>query len=79
VLFFLSTSGTSNLSFPGTTPTLFFLSKIPAAQARLFKNVFVCKSCGQKMRTDALKVLAKKIKCRRCGKRNFRPIKAKKK
>jgi len=54
-------------------------TKIPAAQARLYKNVFVCKSCGQKMRTDSLRVIAKKIKCRRCGKKDFRPIKSKKK
>jgi len=54
-------------------------TKIPAAQTRLFKNIFVCKNCGQKMRTDSLKVLAKKISCRRCSKKNFRPIKSKKK
>ena len=54
-------------------------TKIPAAQARLYKNVFVCKNCGQKMKADALKIIAKKIKCRKCNKHNFRPIKAKKK
>lgn len=54
-------------------------TKIAAAQNRLFKNVFVCKACGQKMKSDALKVIAKKISCRRCGKHNFRPIKSKKK
>jgi len=54
-------------------------TKIPAAQARLFKNVFVCKSCGQKMKTDSIRVIAKKVKCRKCSKKNFRAIKAKKK
>ena len=54
-------------------------TKIPAAQARLFKNVFVCKSCGQKMKADPLKIINKNIKCRRCQKKNFRPIKSKKK
>ncbi|MCH7568223.1 MAG: hypothetical protein IIA87_02270 [Nanoarchaeota archaeon] len=54
-------------------------TKIAAAQTRLYKNVFVCKNCGQKMRTDALKVISKKIKCRRCDKHVFRPIKSKKK
>lgn len=54
-------------------------TKIPAAHNRLYKNIFVCKSCGQKIKTDALKVIAKTVKCRRCQKHNFRPIKSKKK
>lgn len=54
-------------------------TKILAAQTRLFKNIFVCKACGQKLRTDSIRVIAKKVKCRRCGKKDFRPIKAKKK
>jgi DNA-directed RNA polymerase subunit RPC12/RpoP len=54
-------------------------TKIAASQNRLFKNVFVCKNCGQKMRTDSLKVIAKTVKCRRCSKHSFRPIKSKKK
>ncbi len=54
-------------------------TQIPAAKTRLFKNVFVCKNCGQKMRTDSLKVIAKTVKCRRCQKKSFRPIKSKKK
>lgn len=54
-------------------------TKIPAAQTRMFKNIFVCKACGQKMRTDSIKVISKTITCRRCGKHNFRPMRAKKK
>lgn len=54
-------------------------TKIPAAQTRMFKNVFVCKNCGQKMKTDSIRVIAGKIKCRRCSKKAFRPKKAKKK
>ena len=37
-------------------------TKIPAAQARLFKNVFVCKRCSTKMRADARKIIEKRIK-----------------
>lgn len=55
------------------------MAKIIASHNRLFKNVFVCKSCGQKMRTSPLKVIAKSVKCRRCNKHNFRVIKSKKK
>lgn len=49
-------------------------TKIPAAQKRLFHNVFVCKSCGSKIRADPGKVTEGKIRCRKCKKRAFRPI-----
>ncbi len=51
--------------------------KIPEAQNRMFKNVFVCKSCSSKKRAEPLKVIEGKIKCRKCGKKAFRPIKKK--
>ncbi|NCN98807.1 hypothetical protein GW923_01335 [Candidatus Pacearchaeota archaeon] len=54
-------------------------TKIPTAQNRMFKNVFVCKNCGQKIRTDSVRVIAQKVKCRRCDKKVFRPKKTKKK
>lgn len=53
-------------------------TKLPSAMQRLFKNMFVCKNCGQKMRTESLKVISKTIVCRRCGKHNFRPVSIKK-
>ncbi|MGV8142581.1 MAG: hypothetical protein ACP5NS_03005 [Candidatus Pacearchaeota archaeon] len=53
-------------------------TKLPAAMQRLFKNMFVCKNCGQKMRTESLKVISKTIICRRCGKHSFRPVSIKK-
>jgi len=54
-------------------------TKILAAQARLFKNVFVCRKCNQKIRSDSLKVINKEVACRRCKSKSFRPIKSKKK
>jgi len=51
--------------------------KIPAAQARLFRNVFICKRCKTKIRSSPVKIIEKKVKCRRCHSRNFRPIKKK--
>ena len=51
--------------------------KIPEASNRLFKNVFVCKKCQIKMKADPQKILKGKIKCRKCGRRVFRPIKKK--
>lgn len=50
------------------------MAKIPAAMTRMFKNVFVCKRCSSKMRTDARKVAEGKAKCRKCGRKEFRPI-----
>jgi len=52
-------------------------TKLPAAQARLFKNMFVCKKCKAKIRADPRKILEKKIRCRKCLKREFRPIRKK--
>lgn len=52
-------------------------TKIPEAQNRLFKNVFVCQRCGNKMRSDPQKVLKGKVKCRKCAKKQFRVLKKK--
>lgn len=51
--------------------------KIPVAQARLFKNVFVCRVCNSKVRADSRKIIEGKVKCRKCKKRAFRAIRKK--
>ncbi|MEK6820712.1 MAG: hypothetical protein AABX71_03305 [Nanoarchaeota archaeon] len=51
--------------------------KIPAAQARMFKNVFVCKNCGSRIRADPRKIILGKVKCRKCKKRAFRAVRKK--
>ena len=51
--------------------------KIPAAQKRMFQNVFVCKNCSSKKRADPRKIIEGKIKCRKCKKRSFRAVKKK--
>jgi len=53
------------------------MAKLPAAQARIFKNIFVCKRCKAKIRTEPLKILMGKIKCRKCQGKAFRPIRKK--
>jgi len=53
------------------------MAKIPEATKRLFKNVFICKSCHTKARADPQKILRGKVKCRKCKKNAFRPIKKK--
>jgi ribosomal protein L40E len=52
-------------------------SKIPATQNRLFKNAFVCKVCKHKMRLSPLKIIFGKARCRKCGSKDFRPVKKK--
>ncbi|MFH1711345.1 MAG: hypothetical protein ABH840_03470 [Nanoarchaeota archaeon] len=52
-------------------------NKIPAAMARMFKNIFVCKDCKTKARADSRKVSEGRVRCRKCGGRAFRPIKKK--
>ncbi len=53
------------------------MAKIAEAQNRLFKNVFVCKNCQSKIKADQIKILEGKVKCRKCNKRAFRPLKKK--
>ncbi|MEK6913339.1 MAG: hypothetical protein AABW47_01580 [Nanoarchaeota archaeon] len=51
--------------------------KILEATNRLFKNVFVCKDCRTKTRADPQKILKGKVKCRKCKKKAFRPLRKK--
>ena len=48
------------------------MTKIPAAQARLFKNVFVCRVCKSKRKVDVMKVLSGKVSCRKCGSKKLK-------
>jgi len=48
--------------------------RYPEADNRLFNRVFICMSCGAKMRADLSKVRAKKIKCRKCKMKQLRAI-----
>ena len=52
-------------------------TKLPEAQNRLFKRVFVCNKCLTKVRADPDKILKGKVKCRKCKKTSFRPLKKK--
>lgn len=53
------------------------MAKIPEAQARLYRNVFVCKRCKTKVRAPNIKILQGKIKCRRCSSHAFRAVRKK--
>jgi DNA replicative helicase MCM subunit Mcm2 (Cdc46/Mcm family) len=52
-------------------------TKIPAAQNRLYKNAFVCKVCKHKMKVEPLKIIAGKVRCRKCKGTDFRPVRKK--
>ena len=52
--------------------------KFPEASGRLFRNVYVCRKCKAKIKAQPLKILEKKVACRRCLSKAFRPIKSKK-
>ncbi|MBS3110385.1 50S ribosomal protein L40e [Candidatus Woesearchaeota archaeon] len=51
--------------------------KFPEAQARIYRNVFVCRRCKLKLRSPNMKILAGKVKCKKCGGRALRPVRLK--
>jgi len=51
--------------------------KFPEADARKFRNIFVCKKCKTKMRTSNVKVIQGKISCRNCGSKALRAVRKK--
>jgi hypothetical protein len=53
------------------------MAKILEAMNREFKNVFVCRACKTKIRSDPQKILKGKVRCRKCKKGSFRPLKRK--
>lgn len=53
------------------------MAKIPEAQRRLFLNIFICKNCGARIRSDPRKIMEGKVKCRKCKKRAFRAVRKK--
>lgn len=52
-------------------------AKVPAAQNRLFRNIFICKVCKHRMRVDPLKVMSGKVKCRKCKSSDLRVVRKK--
>ena len=53
-------------------------TKLAVAQKRMFTNVFICKNCSKKIRSQAVRIISGKVKCPKCNSRSFRPIKRKK-
>jgi predicted Zn finger-like uncharacterized protein len=53
------------------------MAKLPAAQARIFKNIFVCKECKAKIRAEPIRIISGKVRCRKCKSNKLRPIRKK--
>ena len=51
--------------------------KIPEAESRLFRDVFVCRACKTKIKATSMQVISGKVKCRKCNRKVLRPKKKK--
>ncbi len=51
--------------------------KFAESQARKFRNIFVCKRCSTKIRSQSMKIIQGKVKCRRCQGKKFRAVRKK--
>lgn len=51
--------------------------KFPEAEARFFRNIFVCRKCKSKMRVPSIKVAQGGVTCRKCGNAALRTIRKK--
>ncbi|MEK6854673.1 MAG: hypothetical protein AABX73_00435 [Nanoarchaeota archaeon] len=52
-------------------------TKIAVAQKRMFADVFVCKRCSKKIRSQSVRIISGKVKCPKCNGRSFRTIRRK--
>jgi len=51
--------------------------RFPEAEARLYKNIFVCRKCKSKIRAPVMSVLQGKIACRKCNNKTLRAVRKK--
>ena len=49
-------------------------ARFPEAENRLFHRVFVCMSCGAKIKADLAKIRSGKVKCRKCRRKTLRAV-----
>ncbi len=47
--------------------------KFPEADARMFKNKFVCRRCKAVIRAPSRKIAEGEVKCRACAGKKFKP------
>ena len=53
------------------------MAKFAEAEARTIKNRFVCRKCKSVIRATNVRVLAGKVKCRKCSNKALRPVRKK--
>jgi len=56
---------------------VFILVKFPEAEARKFRNMFVCRKCKSKIRAPNIKIIQGKISCRKCTSKAFKAVRKK--
>ncbi|MBI4919307.1 50S ribosomal protein L40e [archaeon] len=49
------------------------MGKFPEADARFFKNKYVCRRCKAVLKTPVRKVFDKSATCRKCAGHHFKP------
>ncbi len=49
------------------------MAKFAEAEARWFKNIYICRKCGSKLRAPTMKVLQGKSSCRKCQCKALKP------
>lgn len=69
----LSNKNQGFLNLSKISPEVLILAKFPEAEARKFRNRYVCRRCKSVMKAPPRKVLDGKIKCRKCDGRAFKP------
>ena len=49
------------------------MAKFPEAEARIFRNKFVCRRCKSVVNAPNRKVMEGEVKCRKCASKKFKP------
>lgn len=53
------------------------MARIPEAEARLFRGMFVCRKCKSRINASPMKIAQGKVICRKCNSRALRPVRKK--
>lgn len=53
------------------------MAKFAEAEARKFKNRFVCRKCKTTLKANNMLVIQKKVTCRKCASTALRPLRKK--
>lgn len=51
--------------------------KFAEGQKRMYKDIFVCRTCKSKLRAPSSKILAGRVHCRKCKGKQLRAVRKK--